>query len=171
MGAPRLHHLAALLTCSVVACADPDSVSLSKQTGPATSLGTCHCRYDDETHGDPAVQVTCATGGAEVEQMTLFWDPRLTGTQSVIIQFDHDTQPFNATGVGTWGALGEKQRADPNLVVRSLTGAHVEWNAQETCHALYGCDGASYQLAAGSLNADGACEDFWATIDADLSSR
>ncbi len=151
------------------ACADePDQISFSGGEGAGKDFGACNCTYDDGSHGDPFLEITCFTSSS-IGDVSFFLDPTvLDADQRMSLLFVPDSVPgdYRATGTGRHGAIGSERRINASKIVRSLEGVEVRWDEQDACDAAYGCSAPKFHLAAGAAHGgSGGCQDFWASVD------
>ena len=144
----------------VAACASPDTVFLSNQTGSAVGLGDCHCTYYDGTTGDADLQILCVYGNASLENASFFLNPLVPGReQGMQFIFANQGGQLTAGASGQFASLGKARRAGSSLIVRALEGVQVSWGAQTACDVVSGCVGSSVAITDGAFTASGDCED------------
>lgn len=155
----------ALFGCS----SSPDEVDFASFSGTANDFSDCHCQYEDGTNDTPSIQILCQ-GGGEIESMSMFIDPTVTGPQGAELIFLATLSQWIGGGTGTFGTLGAEHRDAPEIV-RSIDGLDFTWADQVACDSTHGCLDADtmYHLAAGAAHVGrGQCEDLEATISDDL---
>lgn len=161
--------LPSLFCVFALGCAAPDEVAFSSVEGSAAGLGLCLCTYDDGSHGDLTLQLTCTGGTSAVSTMSLFLDPRAAGAEqgvTIIFQTDRVVGSFGGGGKGQFTKLGKPRRANASKIVRDLDGVELRWDTQTSCDLAYGCESGPIELPAGALRGGGGgCKDFWASVD------
>jgi hypothetical protein len=159
----------ALLGCG----GNPDDVSFDTTEGTAAGLSDCQCSYHDGTDDDWSLQITCTGANDTFDSVSFFIDPRVTGPRTAVGMIfipSATAGSFAASGEGHADAVGAPTSAGAAQVIRPITGLEVHWPEQEACEVSHGCQIDSFHLLPGAVRAgEGACEDYYATLNGDLA--
>lgn len=145
------------------ACPSVEEIVFTSIEGPG--LGSCICSYDDGSHGNAAVEVTCSPGSGKIQAASFFFRPPYLGDTEqgveMILQVTGRGQSFPAAARGAVSPPGEVEEIGRRSI-RHVDHMEITWSAQTVCDVVNGC-ATREEIPAGALkNGSGGCSDFWA---------
>lgn len=156
----------AWLCLALFGCPRADEIVFTASERAGRGLGECLCSYDDNSHGNGAVQVTCTGGNSTFSSVSFFFDPPYAGDidqgVELIFQAPGRADSYPGGGLGRVSAPGDAGMVGYRLI-RPLGHIELSWPRQKVC-SVVDCS-SPYEFEEGALkNGSGGCDDFWANV-------
>lgn len=156
----------AWLCLALMACPRADEIVFASAEGSGRGLGECLCSYDDNSHGNGAVQVTCTRGNSTFASIGFFFSPPYGGDViqgfSFLFQAPDHADEYPGGGLGRVSAPGDAGTVGYRII-RPLGHIELKWPRQRVCSVIDCSD--PYEFEEGSLSSgSGGCDDFWANV-------
>lgn len=153
------------LLLALLFCGCPSVEEIVFKSTEGASLGACICSYDDGSHGNAAIEVTCSPGSGKIAGASFFFRPPYLGDEEqgveMILQIAGRGESFPAAARGIVSQPGDVEEIGRRSI-RPISNMQISWSSQKICDVVSGC-ATQEEIPAGALKqGSGGCSDFWA---------